>query len=125
MAAQVEELWDYAERIATEEMKDQRPTSFAPTSPEQVAQTIDQIKTELKDKEGVDKKVKQKLNYAKKNWHANVAKYNEQEKILGERNSYSKTDTDATFMRMKEDHMKNGQLKAGYNVQIRDRKSVV
>src|SRR5690606_29023160 len=30
----------------------------------------------------------------------------------------SKTDTDATFMRMKEDHMLNGQLKAGYNVQI-------
>ena len=34
------------------------------------------------------------------------------------RNSYSKTDIDATFMRMKEDHMRNGQLKPGYNVQI-------
>ncbi len=32
--------------------------------------------------------------------------------------SYSKTDTDATFMRMKEDHMLNGQLKPRYNVQI-------
>lgn len=39
-------------------------------------------------------------------------------KICGKRNSYSKTDTDATFMRMKEDHMLNGQLKPGYNVQI-------
>lgn len=29
--------------------------------------------------------------------------------ICGNRSSYSKTDTDATFMRMKEDHMKNGQ----------------
>ena len=38
--------------------------------------------------------------------------------ILGDRNSYSKTDPDATFMRMKEDHMKNGQLKPAYNVQI-------
>lgn len=37
---------------------------------------------------------------------------------MGERNSYSKTDPDATFMRMKEDHMKNGQLKLGYNLQI-------
>ena len=27
------------------------------------------------------------------------------------RNSYSKTDTDATFMHMKDDHMRNGQLK--------------
>ena len=35
-----------------------------------------------------------------------------------ERRSYSKTDKDATFMRMKEDHMKNGQLKPAYNVQI-------
>ncbi|MDU0440812.1 IS5/IS1182 family transposase, partial [Staphylococcus haemolyticus] len=29
-----------------------------------------------------------------------------------------KEDHDATFMRMKEDHMKNGQLKPGYNLQI-------
>jgi len=35
----------------------------------------------------------------------------------GDRNSYSKTDTDATFMRMKEDAMKNGQLKPAYNLQ--------
>ena len=39
-------------------------------------------------------------------------------KKLGNRNSYSKTDHDATFMRLKEDHMKNGQLKPAYNVQI-------
>jgi hypothetical protein len=63
--------------------------------------------------------VKQKLKYAEKNWPANLKKYAEQEKIMGEdRSSYSKTDTDATFMRMKEDHMLNGQLKPAYNVQI-------
>ncbi|MFC5560120.1 IS1182 family transposase [Ureibacillus thermophilus] len=45
-------------------------------------------------------------------------KYQKDFEILGERNSYSKTDSDATFMRMKDDYMKNGQLKAGYNVQI-------
>ena len=45
--------------------------------------------------------------------------YEKQLEIMGEgRNSYSKTDTDATFMRMKEDHMRNGQLKPAYNVQI-------
>ena len=37
---------------------------------------------------------------------------------LGGRNSYSKTDIDATFMHMKEDYMRNGQLKPGYNIQI-------
>jgi transposase len=45
-------------------------------------------------------------------------KYEEQERILNGRKSYAKTDHDATFMRMKEDHMLNGQLKPGYNVQI-------
>jgi len=45
-------------------------------------------------------------------------KYEEQERKLGGRNSYAKTDEDATFMRMKEDHLKNGQLKPAYNVQM-------
>jgi transposase len=45
-------------------------------------------------------------------------RYQNDMKIFGDRNSYSKTDPDATFMRMKDDYMKNGQLKAGYNVQI-------
>ena len=37
--------------------------------------------------------------------------------ICGDRNSFSKTDDEATFMRMKEDAMKNGQLKPAYNLQ--------
>ena len=45
-------------------------------------------------------------------------KYQRDFEIFGERNSYSKTDLDTIFMRMKDDYMKNGQLKAGYNVQI-------
>ena len=45
--------------------------------------------------------------------------YQECFEIMGkDRNSYSKTDLEATFMRMKEDHMLNGQLKPAYNVQI-------
>ena len=45
--------------------------------------------------------------------------YEKSLEIMGpSRNSYSKTDPDATFMRMKEDHMRNGQLKPAYNVQI-------
>jgi hypothetical protein len=47
-----------------------------------------------------------------------LKKYEAQEAILDGRNSYAKTDHDATFMRMKEDHMHNGQLKAGYNIQM-------
>jgi hypothetical protein len=44
--------------------------------------------------------------------------YEKKPEILGDRNSYSRTDRDATFMRMKEDHMKNRQLKPAYNLQI-------
>jgi transposase len=44
--------------------------------------------------------------------------YENKKEILDGRGSYSKTDNDATFMRMKDDHMKNGQLKPAYNVQL-------
>lgn len=46
-----------------------------------------------------------------------LKEYNQKIHICGERNSYSKTDRDATFMRMKEDAMGNGQLKPAYNLQ--------
>ena len=45
-------------------------------------------------------------------------KYDDYNHSFGERNSFSKTDRDATFMRMKEDHMRNGQLKPAYNVTV-------
>lgn len=44
--------------------------------------------------------------------------YDDYNHSFGDRNSFSKTDRDATFMRMKEDHMRNGQLKPGYNVTL-------
>jgi transposase len=45
-------------------------------------------------------------------------KYDASKELMKSRNSYSKTDKDATFMHMKDDHMRNSQLKPGYNVQI-------
>jgi transposase len=45
-------------------------------------------------------------------------KYEAYNQLFQERNSFSKTDTDATFMRMKDDYMRNGQLKPAYNLQI-------
>lgn len=116
---QVNELWKYAQSIAADEMQEPEPPDFdhTPIDSKKVKETIEKIDQVLKDKE-VDKKVKAKLNYARKNFAANLDKYAGQQQILNGRNSYSKTDEDATFMRMKEDHMKNGQLKAGYNVQI-------
>jgi len=54
-----------------------------------------------------------------KDWKNKLESYRKHLEIMGEhRNSYSKTDHDASFMRMKEDHMKNGQLKPAYNIQL-------
>lgn len=114
---QLEDLWKYTQSVAKSEKRDTTPIEFKEIAPETVKETLQKIENALEGKE-VDKKVKQKLNYAKKNWPSNLEKYKKQEGTLGERNSFSKTDPDATFMRMKEDHMKNGQLKPGYNVQI-------
>jgi transposase len=117
MQEQLKELWAYAERVAAEELRDEAPASFEPVSVAHVKSTIEKIDRALEGKP-ISKKIKQKLQYAKKNWPENVKRYEQQQKILGKRNSYSKTDTDATFMRMKEDHMRNGQLKPAYNVQL-------
>ena len=51
-------------------------------------------------------------------WISRLKKYYKQVRICGNRSSYCKTDPEATFMRMKEDHMLNGQLKPGYNVNV-------
>ena len=46
-----------------------------------------------------------------------IREYERKLSLCGNRNSYSKTDSDATFMHMKDDHMLNGQLKPAYNIQ--------
>ena len=114
---QLEELWQYTQNIVQQELQDPSPTTFEEIDAKKVSDTVKKINEALKDKP-VSKKVSQKLKYAEKNWPRNLDKYDQQEKILHGRNSYSKTDPDATFMRMKEDHMLNGQLKPGYNWQI-------
>jgi len=113
---QLKELWKYVEKVYKDEQHIPNTPNFESIDADKIKATINQINKALQGKE-IDKKVKQKLNYAKKNWPINMAKYQNQEDILKGRNSYSKTDTDATFMRMKDDHMQNGQLKPAYNVQ--------
>jgi len=60
----------------------------------------------------------QKLLEALYSYQSRQNSYDESNGIFDGRNSYSKTDKDATFMRMKDDHMRNGQLKPAYNVQL-------
>jgi transposase len=116
ISKQLEELWRYTQTLACQEMGQQVP-DFTQLDPDQVERTINQINEALKEKP-VKKKIRQKLIYAKKHWPGKLKDYQEKENILGQRNSYSKTDHDATFMRLKEDVMKNGQLKPAYNIQL-------
>jgi transposase len=121
---QLEELWQYAQTVASKELGDTAPIEYATIDPEKVEQTIARIEEAIKDRV-VPKKITQKLTYAKKKYPEKIAEYARKEQLLGGRNSYSKTDTDATFMRMKEDHMRNGQLKPGYNIQLSTNNQII
>ena len=71
------------------------------------------------DEEGIsDKNLRKGVEKVRTENAPKMKEYEEKLETLGDRNSYSKTDPDATFMRMKEDAMNNGQTKPGYNVQI-------
>lgn len=84
---------------------------------EKLKEVAEKINQKLK-KDPKNKTLKKAKRNLENDFIPRQEKYEEQEKTFQGRNSYSKTDTDATFMRMKEDHMRNGQLKAGYNIQM-------
>ncbi|KAA6438614.1 IS1182 family transposase [Dyadobacter flavalbus] len=115
---QLAQIWQYAQSMAAAEDDLPDPPDFTRINKEKVKDTVDKLNEVLGKKENVDKKMKARLDYVTKHYPANMARYEQQEAILDNRNSYSKTDPDATFMRLKEDHMRNGQLKPAYNVQI-------
>lgn len=84
---------------------------------EDVAERIEHIKEKV-DAANLSKEEAKVIKQIDTDSIPRMNRYKEQLETMGERNSYSKTDTDATFMRMKEDAMLNGQLKPGYNIQI-------
>lgn len=87
---------------------------------EELKQEHDDIDTPTDTKKQLKFKKRQLQKQAKnlRERTEKVKKYDIQRDILKDRNSYSKTDHAATFMRVKEDHMKNGQLKPAYNLQL-------
>ena len=110
------------EAIAQENAEEDKLQSFTPAELRNIAEELNRSlenepapqtneqKAQLRERK---KQAKQLKEHADK-----LSEYDEKIRILGERNSYSKTDHDATFMRMKEDAMNNGQTKPGYNLQI-------
>lgn len=94
-------------------------------TPETLNTMIDELKDALAAKpEPVGKEQKKQRRQQKKQikelekHRDKLSEYDGRLEQIGERNSMSKTDPDATFMRMKEDAMNNGQTKPGYNLQI-------
>jgi transposase len=84
---------------------------------EKLKEVAEKINQRLK-KDPKNKTLKKAKRSLENDFIPRQEKYEQQEKTFQGRNSYSKIDQDATFMRMKEDHMRNGQLKAGYNIQM-------
>ena len=85
---------------------------------ENLKQRTDRILKKMDNTELSDKKLRKRVEKVKEESLPKLEEYDKHLETLGERNSYSKTDPDATFMHMKEDAMNNGQTKPGYNIQI-------
>jgi transposase len=86
-------------------------------SSEEIDAAVEELNRRLKD-EAEDSEKKKGLKKLQEEYLPRLKKYEMQEAICGTRNSYSKTDHDATFMRMKEDPLGNSLMKPAYNVQI-------
>lgn len=99
------------EGIAQDNTPDNEPPT--PINSKELRERINAI-----NKENRSKKELKQINDLEAKHLPKLEEYEQKLEILGGRNSYSKTDEDATFMRMKEDHMRNGQLKPAYNEQI-------
>lgn len=96
---------------------------IAKSTEAKIEKLTDEIDSENLDKteKSAQKQLRRKLEKIARKLHKDYIprayKYEQSENIFQGRNSYSKTDHDATFMLMKENHMRNGQLKPGYNIQ--------
>jgi transposase len=105
---------EYGERDLEEMGEESTITS------EKIKQKVDEINRKMK--EITDKtKAKQTESLSKKlnkEYLPKLQKYENQQKILGKRNSYSRTDPDATFIRLKGNGFGNKELKPAYNIQI-------
>ncbi len=110
-------LKDIENEIAQESQTEEENQATAPINSEELDKKIARLNEELK-KKGASTKVLRQVKKLQDESLPKLQQYEGHLQKMGQRNSYSKTDPDATFMRMKEDHMKNGQLKPAYNLQL-------
>ena len=96
-----------------------KPVALDSASLKKIVDRINEENTRLPSATKEEKKARKEREKTAKvlgRMQEKQAEYEGHLEKMGERNSYSKTDEDATFMRMKEDAMGNGQLKPGYNL---------
>ncbi len=91
---------------------------------EKLREAARKINERLKQKPE-EKELKKTLKALERDYIPRMEKYEWHAEVFEGRNNFSKTDTDATFMRMKEDYMRNGQLKPGYNIQMGTQKQFI
>jgi transposase len=104
--------------IRNEEEEESVTTATPELSTEAFMERVARISRKVKERNSITKAQQKALDQVITEALPKLETYEHHLLQMGERNSYSKTDPDATFMRMKEDHMRNGQLKPAYNVQI-------
>ncbi len=111
---QIERVNEQSEAEAREkEAQTMRP---AVSDSEALKQTIAELNKNLKERLGENKKTASQLQKLESEHLPRLMHYEEQERLLDGRNSYAKTDPDATFMRTKDDHRGTGSLKPCYNI---------
>ena len=117
------------EAIAQDKAAADEAICFTPETLTEIAEELRQSLAEQPDPKSKEEKkaVREKQKRVKQieKMRDKLSEYDNHLETLGERNSYSKTDPDATFMRMKEDAMNNGQTKPGYNLQIATEKQFI
>ena len=115
LEAKVDAVLKTAESVLSEENRECASEESGVTD---LAERTERILRRM-DEQGIsDRKLRKSVEKVKDESLPKLESYKHHLETLGERNSYSKTDPDSTFMRMKEDAMRNGQTKPGYNVQI-------
>jgi hypothetical protein len=94
-------------------------------TPSQLSEICDELRQSLANSPAPESKEQRKARRKREReirqleqMGGKLVDYDSRLERMGGRQSMSKTDPDATFMRMKEDAMNNGQTKPGYNLQI-------
>jgi transposase len=117
----VSELLKHIDQLQKEEDEEYGDRNLEEISGEITSENIEKLVKKINEKlskSSPSKVVSSDVKKLQKDYLPKLKKNEQQAKMLGGRNSCSKIDPDATFFRMKEDHMHTSQLKPAYNVQI-------